>query len=245
MDIVVPLEPLDPLASSRQRRPVAPAWHTALLVELFMGLTAAGVVFQRRASGGAPDAAVTTSVIPLYLSLIVAEWGLVLYVVRMGLSRTGTTVRELIGGRWGSIGDVVRDVALGVGAWALWKLIGVAWELACGPEHAASIASYLPHGVLESTLWIGLSVSAGFCEELVFRGYFQRQFAAWFGGPWIALLLQGVLFGVSHGYQGVGACARIALYGVGFGLLALWRRSLRPGMLAHALTDVLAGIFRV
>ena len=53
------------------------------------------------------------------------------------------------------------------------------------------------------------------------------------------------LFGVSHGYQGIVSCARITLYGVLFGLLALWRRSLRPGMIAHAMTDVLAGVFRI
>ena len=88
-------------------------------------------------------------------------------------------------------------------------------------------------------------MSAGFCEEFVFRGYLQRQFTAWLGSPWIALSLQALLFGVSHGYQGFLACAHITLYGVLFGLLALWRRSLRPGMIAHAMTDILAGIFRI
>jgi hypothetical protein len=34
----------------------------------------------------------------------------------------------------------------------------------------------------------------------------------------------------------------IAVYGCLFGLLALWRRSLRPGMMTHALQDGLAGL---
>jgi len=30
-----------------------------------------------------------------------------------------------------------------------------------------------------------------------------------------------------------------------FGLLALWRGSLRPGIIAHAGSDILSGIFRI
>ena len=94
---------------------------------------------------------------------------------------------------------------------------------------------------MEISLWIALSISAGFCEELVFRGYLQRQFAALTGSNVIGLLLQAALFGVSHGYQGVAATVTIALFGVVYGSLALWRRSLRPGMIAHAWSDIWAG----
>jgi membrane protease YdiL (CAAX protease family) len=55
--------------------------------------------------------------------------------------------------------------------------------------------------------------------------------------------LQALLFGVSHGYQGVDACARIALFGLLFGLIAIWRRNLRAGVVAHAWTDIAAGLF--
>jgi len=80
---------------------------------------------------------------------------------------------------------------------------------------------------------------------VVFRGYFQQQFEAWTRSPSIALLLQAALFAVSHGYQGARACAKIAVFGVLFGLVALWRGSLRPGMIAHALTDIVGGIARI
>jgi uncharacterized protein len=62
---------------------------------------------------------------------------------------------------------------------------------------------------------------------------------------WIALFLQAAVFGISHGYQGLEACAKIAVYGALFGLLALWRGSLRPGMIAHSGTDILSGIFGI
>jgi hypothetical protein len=76
-----------------------------------------------------------------------------------------------------------------------------------------------------------VAVSAGFCEELVFRGYFQRQFLALTGSAGAAVALQALVFGVGHSYEGAWAVAKITAYGILFGLLAAWRRSLRPGML--------------
>jgi membrane protease YdiL (CAAX protease family) len=138
---------------------------------------------------------------------------------------------------------VLVDASLAVGLWATWKLVEIAWNRWLGTGHAASIQTLLPQRALEILLWIGVSMSAGICEELVFRGYFQRQFHAYTHSLWAAWLLQALLFGISHGYQGVEACVRIAAYGALFGLLALWRGSLRPGMIAHAGTDILSGIF--
>jgi len=54
--------------------------------------------------------------------------------------------------------------------------------------------------------------------------------------------LQAVLFGVSHGYQGLRPCLGITAYGLLFGLLAEWRKSLRPGIIAHAGTAIGAAL---
>jgi membrane protease YdiL (CAAX protease family) len=96
----------------------------------------------------------------------------------------------------------------------------------------------LPQGILESLAWLPLALSAGFCEELAFRGYLQKQFQAITGSAWMAVLIQAIVFGIGHLYEGVGAVARITLFGVLFGLFALWRKSLRPGMIAHAWSDI-------
>ena len=232
-------------ATSPRPRPVAPAWHTALLIALFMALALAGARFQGHATSSPSPATGHPSVVPLYLSLVAAQLGLVAYVARAGLRRTGTPLRALIAGRWATPGDVAVDVALGAGLWVLWFAVSTAWDRVLGTGHAASIGSYLPRGIFESGLWVLVSLSAGFAEEIVFRGYLQRQFTSWTGSPGLALVLSAAVFGIAHGYQGAMACARIALYGALFGLLALWRKSLRPGMIAHALTDVLAGLVRI
>jgi uncharacterized protein len=224
---------------------IAPWWHTASLVALFLGLAVGGAFFQRHARSDSGMLQQHPQVAPLYLSLIAMEWGLFVWVWRGGLRRTGTRLGDLIGGKWTSAKDVFVDCGLALGVWAVWALIQMAWNRWMGPGHAASIQVFLPQRALEILLWIGVSISAGFCEELVFRGYFQKQFEAFTHSRWIALFLQAVLFGVAHGYQGVEACVKIACFGTLYGLLALWRGSLRPGMMAHAWSDILSGIFGI
>jgi membrane protease YdiL (CAAX protease family) len=233
-----------PRIESPSPKLIAPWWHTALLVALFLGLALSGAFFQRQARSEAGGLQQHPHLVPLYLSLIAMEWGLVYYVWK-GLQRTGTKLSELIGGKWASIKDVLADAGLALGLWSTWKLAETAWDRWLGIGHAASIQTLLPQRALEILLWIGVSMSAGVCEELVFRGYFQRQFHAYSHSLWVAWLLQALLFGISHGYQGIEACVRIAVYGALFGLLALWRGSLRPGMMAHAWSDTLSGIFGI
>jgi hypothetical protein len=57
--------------------------------------------------------------VPGYISVLVFEWLLVLY-VRMGVHKRGVRLRDLVGGRWTTPEDVMKDVALGAGLWALW-----------------------------------------------------------------------------------------------------------------------------
>jgi len=52
----------------------------------------------------------------------------------------------------------------------------------------------------------------------------------------------GIVFGLSHGYQGWRMMVVIAVYGAMFGVMAHLRRSLRPGMMAHATQDAVAGV---
>jgi membrane protease YdiL (CAAX protease family) len=225
-------------------RLIAPAWHTGLLVAIFAGLALSGALFQHQAGVDPRMLQQHTNMVPLYLSLLAMEWALFLY-VRKGVRLTGFSLRELVGGQWTSARSVVVDLSLAIGLWVLWTLIQLIWDRASGPSHAASIQTLLPQGGVEQVLWIAVSVSAGVCEEIAFRGYFERQFAALTHSRWIALVVQAALFGISHGYQGIEACAKIALFGLLFGALALWVGSLRPGMAAHAWGDIASGIFGI
>jgi membrane protease YdiL (CAAX protease family) len=224
-----PWDSLEPVASWR---------HTMVLIATFLAVAALGALFQR-APGGGPGPS-HPRVIPLYLSLLAAEWALVYY-TWVGLRRSGVRIADLVGGRYRRPADVARDLILAATVWALWLLVQRGLDAGMGPDRAKSVEAYLPRGATEVGLWIALSLSAGFAEELIFRGYFLRQFAALTRSRPAALLLQAILFGVAHGYQGLGAVIRITFFGLLFGGLALSARSLRPGMAAHAWTDLYAG----
>ena len=215
-----------PEIESAPVKAVAPGWHTASLIAFFVLIAAGGAALQRGARSRADLVEHRPNVALLYLSLLAGEWGLVYYVWK-GLRRTGVTLAEFVGGRWASARAVFLDTILAFGIWVLWKGILFTWVRWLGPGHAASISPLVPHGIAEAVLWVLLSVSAGISEELVFRGYLQRQLTAFTGRTSLALLLQVAVFGIAHGYQGVQACLVIAIYGVIFTLLALWWKSLK------------------
>jgi membrane protease YdiL (CAAX protease family) len=104
------------------------------------------------------------------------------------------------------------------------------------------LGALAPHTYLEAGLFVLLSVCAGLCEEIIFRGYLQSQFRAMGRSAIIGIVAAAAIFGLAHGYQGGRMMIVIGVYGMFFGILAHFRKSLRPGMMAHAFQDSLSGI---
>ena len=144
-------------------------------------------------------------------------------------------------GRWANAREILRDIGVTFGFWGL--LLAVVWILdrVVGPGGGKSLEILLPRTPAEVAVWMLTSASAGFCEEIVFRGYVQRQLQALTRLGWPAVLGQGILFGLMHAYQGWRPVLRIGVLGVLFGVLAVWRKTLRPGMIAHGWQDLWAG----
>jgi membrane protease YdiL (CAAX protease family) len=95
----------------------------------------------------------------------------------------------------------------------------------------------------EVIAWVALCVIAGFAEELIFRGYLHRQFTAWArGAVVVGVVFSALLFGAAHGYQGARNMVLLVVFGALFSVLALLRRSLRPGMFAHSWHDLITGL---
>jgi membrane protease YdiL (CAAX protease family) len=218
--------------------PVASTRHTAVLTAVLVLVALAGWLSLRQAHGGPVAAGGSAG---LYLGLLAAEWGLFLY-ARAGLKRRGTSVVRLISERPLTARTLVTDVMLGL--LLLAALTGTQYlvERLTGPGDTTLVRRVLVTRIALVPLWLALAASAGFVEELVFRGYFQRQLGAWLGSPWLGVAAQAVLFGVTHGYQGGILILRICLLGLIFGAAALLRRSLVPGMVAHAATDIIGGL---
>jgi len=229
-------------ALTRGRQPIASVRHTVILVAILLAIAGYGAYLQSHAGSSPQLVEKHPSAIPLYLSLMAAQWGLVRYVT-IGMKHGGTRLRDLLGQRWSSWKDVARDVVIALIVWGAWSLSAGAVERALGGDTAKGITTLLPRSPAEIAVWILLSMTAGFCEEMVFRGYLLRQFEALSGNALVGVLGQAVIFGVAHGYQGLRNVIAITVYGTVFGAVAVWRKSLKPGMILHAWTDIFGGIF--
>ena len=100
---------------------------------------------------------------------------------------------------------------------------------------------------LDKLLGFVVTVVAPVCEEIQFRGYILRQLDAITRSPGMAIVVQAVFFVMMHGSgQGVSGYLTRFTYGVAFGLVATWRKSLWPSVIAHSLLDltifIVAGI---
>ncbi len=177
-----------------------------------------------------------------YILTMLWEWSVVAYVA-WGISRGGTPLKTLIGGKWETAKDVFRDLAISVGFWITALVVLASTALAIHvPRASQSVRALLPQTRLEIVLWILTSLSAGICEEIIFRGYLQRQFCAWVGSIPGGILLSAAVFGAGHIYQGGKHAIVIGVYGVLFGILAEMRKSLRPGIMVHAWHDAITGL---
>ena len=220
---------------------VIPYWHTAVLVLVLGVMSLANVKSDHGMTSG-------NSHLRIYLATIAYEWLFTAY-VWWGVRRAGGTMRELIGGRWQGIGDFVRDVAIAAAAWFCALMLIAVVALAMGMNHAGNvdearkqIGFLAPQSGLEVFLWVCLSATAGFCEEVLFRGYLQKQFTRLLRNRWVALAVVSILFGLGHGYEGPQRMVLIALLGLSFGVLSIWRKSLRPAMIAHTMQDTISGL---
>lgn len=225
-------------AGAKQRlAQVAPWWHTALLMAL---LLAGSALNARRARSGA----LAAGHVQRYLLGIAAE-GLFLLLIWWGLRLRRVTLREVAGIRPGvrALGeDFAAAAVFWVMALALLAVIGVGLRLLHLTAPTRALMALAPRTGLEVLLWTGLSVTAGISEEIAFRGYFLRQFGSLSGGVATGVVCSSLLFGVSHGYEGAAGMIAITAYGAMFCALALARRSLRPGMIAHAWHDIFSGV---
>jgi membrane protease YdiL (CAAX protease family) len=228
-----------PESSAPQDRSIAPVWHTLLLVLIMLGISALGSNQERHTLSHSAR-------VGMYLLTMGVEWLTVAFAIWGIRKQNRITVRELIGGKWERPEDVLLDMAIAAGFLIVSFLVLGGLAIALGlnkhPADLQKLSFLAPRGALEIVLWILVSSTAGFCEEVMYRGYLQRQLTAWTNLVWVAIIGQGLIFGGSHAYEGGKRMLLIAVFGMMFGVLAFIRKSLRPGMMTHAAYDIIAGL---
>src|ERR1700732_4446270 len=223
----------------RSRELLAPVWHTLVLILFVFAIS----FCQSRRMGHIENYPVANR-IALYSFTICFELILLAYVWFLGIRPTGTSFKEVVGGRWASARDLWRDIGI---ACLFWIVVAVFLMLSGhilgkNSDMNRVFQIIMPRGLVELGVWVLLSISAGFCEEFVFRGYLRKQFFALTGSDAAAIAAQAIVFGAAHQYQGIKGMITITIYGALFGVLATMRKSLRPGMIQHVMQDSSAGI---
>jgi uncharacterized protein len=135
----------------------------------------------------------------------------------------------------------LRGVGLAVAATATGIAILFIFR-AAGMRETPLMRQLLPASAPERLLFIALSLTAGICEELIYRGFLLQTLARTTSLP-LALLLSSGAFGVAHAYQQPAGALRAALLGALLAVPVLLTGSLLPSMLAHAFIDVLSGLW--
>jgi len=107
-------------------------------------------------------------------------------------------------------------------------------------EKLQPLRGLIPHTPGEFRLFVPLAVTAGICEEFLFRGYLMWVLASLMG-VLPAAIASMVAFGLAHGYQGGKFGFRAFGAGVLMGVMALVTRSVLPGMILHAVIDLSSG----
>jgi uncharacterized protein len=216
---------------------VAPAWHTLLMLLLLAGWAYRGF-FRAEHMRLSADA----NRVALYGQTIVGQW-ILFGLVFLGVWLHKAPRSVMLGKSWQRRSDFWTDckaaVVFWLGSTAVLVLVGLALR---GGTGTARVAFLFPHGAREMVMWALLAVTAGICEEAIFRGYLQRQMLAWTRSAPVAITLTALAFGAMHAYQGWKMMVSIGLLGAMLGVLAHWRGTVRPGMMAHAWQDTLAGL---
>ena len=180
-----------------------------------------------------------------YLQSIGILWGMVLVVFIMcfigGISLEEIGFRK-ISFNYGFWFNVVTLVASGLFlAYVLSGIISLFLKKETA-EMPSSVMKYLPRTKKEKWLFSCVALSAGVCEEIIFRGFLLFLIIAIFPDmpTYLVILIPTALFGIGHLYQGLKGIMGTALLGAFFICLYLVTDSLIIPMFLHFLNDLLA-----
>lgn len=220
-----------------------PSWfdYTLVLV-MFAFMVAEVYVFAllgRRASSGT----LRYERLRAYAFFISYQWTLVAVIAVVWLA-TGRPWSGLLLGspnRWGFFVGLVL-----AGAYAM-LMIAQRKAIADRPQVLERLRSGMtelegigPHTLRERRVWPFAAITAGFCEEVFFRGYLLTFFTS-FAGIIAAVAICTALFGLYHAYYGPKGVLKTGVFGLLMTLLALWSASLIPVIIIHATIDLVSG----
>jgi uncharacterized protein len=108
------------------------------------------------------------------------------------------------------------------------------------PKQLESPRFFLPSSTVERRWFVALSINAGFCEKLLFRGFLLRYLHTWplhLASLW-TVLAAGIIFGTHHLYQGANGVVSASIGALIFTAMLIVTGSLWAGTLYPAAADI-------
>lgn len=177
-----------------------------------------------------------------YRRVIVFAWSwTALIALGMWLDRWPASAVGLVAPRWSAL-PTVATAAMGVAL-----LVGLALPLFFRRAVVGvlgTLRELLPRTPTERVWFVAVALTAGFCEELLHRGFLLTFVALhWPAMPtWAWFVVGSVPFGAGHAYQGRRNIVLTGLFGAAATGLYLVYRSLWVPIVVHALVDLRAAL---
>jgi uncharacterized protein len=206
----------------------ARAWTAVLLVPLPALLIVEGRKLSELESLPRTDA---------YVSSIASLW--ILALATLGIARLsgyGSTQLGLVPlDPWRTAAAAIALTIAGIAVLFAFRFAGV--------REPALMHQLLPGSGRERVLFAGVSITAGICEEIVFRGFLIHVIYSATASLPAALLLSSGVFGVAHAYQQAAGALRATILGLILALPLVIDGSIVPAIAAHAAIDILSGLW--
>ena len=182
--------------------------------------------------------------IKLYLATILFQW-LLAFVIGWRAFARGLTWHDLAVSGMSRMTvlavSIIGALLIGAAHWA--NVRRMSRSNHPNLERLRALGSRLfPRTPIETSLFILLALTAGICEEFLFRGFVMAALLRTGLATWLVVVLSSVMFGVAHLYQGKGGSVGTGILGTLFALVRIAYHSLLPAVVWHAVLDVVAGI---
>jgi membrane protease YdiL (CAAX protease family) len=147
---------------------------------------------------------------------------------------------------WGFGGVMLGVVVMSFAVRAQYRaIVGSADLRARLRERLAGVSALMPATQAEFPGFASLALTAGICEEFLFRGFVTWWLLHYVSAFWLAIVLQGALFGLAHAYQGPRGVLATGMVGLFMGAVVWVTGSLWAAMILHSLIDLHAGVMAV
>jgi len=102
------------------------------------------------------------------------------------------------------------------------------------------LANLAPQTPREDRLFDMVSITAGVCEEILYRGLLLATLVS-LVGTWPAVAITSLIFGLGHAYQGISGIAKTGMVGLVLALFTVFSGSLYIAIVLHAVIDLTSG----